>query len=136
MWTKIIMKICDLSVAEDQYDYVAENMWSLVESKFNASFQTRAICLDGKPVGFFMWVPETPKRISIWRFMVDQNYQNNGIGRKALQLALDEIIDGLEEIEICYNPNNPVAKDFYGSFGFVEAGMDSEGEDVLAIIKI
>jgi len=130
--------VCDLSVAENQYDYVAENMWSLVESKFNPSYQTRAICLDEKPVGFFMWVPETTKRISIWRFMVDKNYQNKGIGRKALQLALNEIkqTDGLEEIEICYNPNNPVAKGFYGSFGFVEVGIDPEGEDVLAIIKI
>jgi len=131
-------EICDLSVAENQYDYVAENMWSLVESKFNPSYQTRAICLDSKPVGFFMWVPETKQRISIWRFMVDQNYQNKGIGRKALLLALDEIkqTDGLEEIEICYDPNNPVAKDFYASFGFVEVGMDQEGEDVLAIVKI
>lgn len=130
--------VCDLSVAENQYDYVAENMWSLVESKFNPSYQTRAICLDSKPVGFFMWVPETKQRISIWRFMVDQNYQNKGIGRKALLLALDEIkqTDGLEEIEICYDPNNPVAKDFYASFGFVEVGMDQEGEDVLAIVKI
>ncbi|UNK15956.1 GNAT family N-acetyltransferase [Paenibacillus sp. N3/727] len=70
--------------------------------------------------------------------MVDQNYQNNGIGRKALLLALDEIkqTGGLEEIEICYNPNNPVAKDFYASFGFVEVGMDKENEDMLAIIKI
>ncbi|WP_445322373.1 GNAT family N-acetyltransferase [Paenibacillus sp. IHBB 10380] len=49
------------------------------------------MCLDGKPVGFFMWVPETKRRISIWRFMVDQNYQYKGIGRKALLLALDEI---------------------------------------------
>ena len=131
-------EICDLSVAENQYDYVAENMWSLVESKFNPSYQTRAICLDGKPVGFFMWVPETKQRISIWRFMVDQNYQNKGIGRKALLLAFDEIkqTDGLEEIEICYDSNNPVAKDFYASFGFVEVGMDQEGEDVLAIVKI
>jgi len=85
-----------------------------------------------------MWVPETTKRISIWIFMVDKDYQNKGIGRKALQLALNEIkqTDGLEEIEICYNPNNPVAKGFYGSFGFVEVGIDPEGEDVLAIIKI
>ncbi|WP_371363755.1 Spermine/spermidine acetyltransferase [Sporomusa rhizae] len=130
--------VCDLSVAENQYEYVAENMWSLVESKFNTSYQTRAICLDGKPVGFFMWVPETKQRISIWRFMVDQNYQNKGIGRNALLLAIDEIkrTDGLEEIEICYNPNNPVAKDFYATFGFVEVGMDQEGNDVLAIIKI
>lgn len=85
-----------------------------------------------------MWVPETKRRISIWRFMVDQNYQNKGIGRKAMLLALDEIkrTDGLEEIEICYNPNNPVAKDFYASFGFVEVGMDQEDEDILAIIKV
>ncbi len=76
--------VCELSVAEDQYDYVAENMWSLVESKFNPSYQTRAICLGGKPVGFFMWVPETKNRISIWRFMVDQNYQNKGIGCRAM----------------------------------------------------
>ncbi|SCW30116.1 diamine N-acetyltransferase [Paenibacillus tianmuensis] len=131
-------EVCDLSVAEDQYDYVSENMWSLVESKFNPSYQTRAICLDGKPVGFFMWVPKTKGKISIWRFMVDENYQNKGIGRKALLLALDEIrqTDGLEEIEICYNPNNPVAKDFYASFGFVDVGMDEDGDDMIAIIKI
>lgn len=131
-------EVCDLSVAEDQYDYVAENTWSIVESKFNPSYQTRAICLDGQPVGFFMWVPETDQRISIWRFMVDENHQHKGIGRKAMQLALDEIRQtaGLEEIEICYNPNNPVAKSFYSSFGFVEVGMDEKGEDVLAIIKI
>lgn len=131
--------VCDLTVADDQYEYVADNTWSLVESKFNPSYQTRAICLDCKPVGFFMWVPETEHRISIWRFMVDQNYQNKGIGRKALQLALDEIkgsTDILEEIEICYNPSNPVAKKFYASFGFVEIGMDEDGEDMLAIIKI
>lgn len=131
--------ICDLTVADDQYEYVADNTWSLVESKFNPSYQIRAICLDCKPVGFFMWVPETEYRISIWRFMVDQNYQNKGIGRKALQLALDEIkgsTDILEEIEICYNPSNPVAKKFYASFGFVEIGMDEDGEDMLAIIKI
>ncbi|MCP3774449.1 GNAT family N-acetyltransferase [Paenibacillus sp. MZ04-78.2] len=85
-----------------------------------------------------MWVPKTKGKISIWRFMVDQNYQNKGIGRKALLLALDEIrqTDGLEEIEICYNPNNPVAKDFYANFGFVDVGMDEDGDDMLAIIKI
>ncbi|WP_199924995.1 GNAT family N-acetyltransferase [Paenibacillus sp. IHBB 10380] len=70
--------------------------------------------------------------------MVDQHHQNKGIGRRAMLLALDEIrrTDGLEEIEICYNPNNPVARSFYSSFGFVEVGMDEDGDDMLAIIKI
>ncbi len=85
-----------------------------------------------------MWVPETDRRISIWRFMVDKHHQNKGIGRKAMQLALNEIkqTHGLEEIEICYNPNNAVAKNFYASFGFVEVGMDKDNEEMLAIIKM
>ncbi|MGV7961566.1 GNAT family N-acetyltransferase [Photorhabdus tasmaniensis] len=130
--------VCDLTVADHQYEYVADNTWSLVESKFNPSYQTRTICLDDKPVGFFMWVPETDRRVSIWRFMVDRHYQNKGIGRKAMLLALDEIrrTDGLEEIEICYKPNNPIARNFYSSFGFVEVGMDEDGEDMLAMIKV
>ncbi|WP_387463538.1 GNAT family N-acetyltransferase [Photorhabdus sp. RM323S] len=130
--------VCDLTVADHQYEYVADNTWSLVESKFNPSYQIRTICLDDKPVGFFMWVPETDRRVSIWRFMVDRHYQNKGIGRKAMLLALDEIrrTDGLEEIEICYKPNNPIARNFYASFGFVEVGMDEDGEDMLAMIKV
>jgi diamine N-acetyltransferase len=42
----------------------------------------------------------------------------------------------LQEIEICYNPKNAVAKDFYSSFGFSEVGMDEDDEDMLAVIKL
>ncbi|WP_255619205.1 hypothetical protein [Photorhabdus antumapuensis] len=42
----------------------------------------------------------------------------------------------MKEIEICYKPKNPVARNFYASFGFVEVGMDEENEDMLAIINI
>ena len=41
--------------------------------------------------------------------MVDQRYQQSGIGRVALNLALNEIkaSDKVKEIEICYDPENP-----------------------------
>jgi len=130
--------VCDLSVSKEQEDYVAENTWSLVESMFNDSHITRAIYNHSDVVGFFMWVQETEKKISIWRFMIDHKFQQNGIGRKALQLALEEIkeTEELEVIEICYNPCNPVAKGFYSDFGFNEIGMDEENEDMLATIKV
>lgn len=72
------------------------------------------------------------------RFMVDQRYQNAGIGRAALNLALNQIkaCEKIKEIEICYDPENPVAKDFYSSFGFQEVGLDEDGEDMLAVIKL
>ena len=130
--------VCELDVTKEQEDLVACNMWSLVESMFNEGHTTRAIYLAEEPVGFFMWVKETPEKMSIWRFMVDQKHQQKGIGHKALMLALDEIkgVDGLKQIEICYNPLNPVAKDFYANFGFAEVGMDDDDEDMLAVIAL
>ncbi|WP_414614352.1 GNAT family N-acetyltransferase [Stenotrophomonas geniculata] len=94
--------VCDLDVNEAQQDFVAGNTWSLVQAAFNPGYQTRAIRADGEWVGFFMWVPETPQRMSIWRFMVDQRWQGRGIGRRALELALAQIraTPGLAEIEI------------------------------------
>jgi len=131
--------ICELDVAKEQQELVACNMWSLVEAAYNGNHTTRAIYKGSTPVGMFMWVKETNHKVSIWRFMVDQNYQNEGIGRLAMSLALDEIKSAnctINEIEICYNPLNPVAKEFYGSFGFIETGMDEDNEDMLAVIKL
>lgn len=130
--------VCDLDVTEQQQEYVASNMWSLVESHYGQGHTCRAIYQNDTPVGFFMWVSETPEKVSIWRFMVDQRHQNAGIGRVALNLALDEIkaCDKVKEIEICYDPENPVAKGFYSSFGFQEVGFDEDGEDMLAVLKV
>jgi len=129
--------VCELDVTKEQEEYVACNMWSLVESMFNEGYETRAIYLNEIVVGFFMWVYENQEKVSIWRFMVDQKHQQKGIGRMALDLALAEIklTPNLKTIEICYNPNNPVAKEFYASFGFIEVGMDEDGEDMLAVIE-
>jgi diamine N-acetyltransferase len=130
--------VCELDVTKAQEDYVACNMWSLVESTYNEGYETRAVYSNEEPVGFFMWVKESTSKMSIWRFMIDQKHQQKSIGRTALDLALQEIkqVEGIKEIEICYNPINPVAKNFYSSFGFVEVGMDEDDEDMLAVIKL
>lgn len=129
-------EVCDLDVTEAQQEYVACNMWSLVEAHYNVGHTCKAIYLNNESVGFFMWVQETPTKVSIWRFMVDEHHQNKGIGRQALTMAIEKIktIAELEQIEICYNPQNPVAKDFYSSFGFEEVGLDED--DMLAIINL
>ena len=131
-------EVCDLDVTKAQQEYVACNMWSLVESHYNVGYTCKAIYQNNEPVGFFMWVQETLTKVSIWRFMVDEHHQNKGIGRQALLMAIAEIktTSKLEQIEICYNPKNPVAKDFYSSFGFEEVGLDEDEEDMLAIINI
>ncbi|WP_435655995.1 GNAT family N-acetyltransferase [Brucella pituitosa] len=131
-------EICDLEVAEEQQEFVAENTWSLVQAQFNPGYETRAICLDGLPVGFLMWVPEGDDKQAIWRFMVDRRYQNRGIGRRAMEIALEEIksTTGIRKILIGYNPENAVARKFYGSFGFIEVGLDKECDDMVAEITL
>ncbi|TQF71096.1 GNAT family N-acetyltransferase [Pseudoalteromonas luteoviolacea] len=130
--------ICDLDVSKEQQDFVACNMWSLVESHYNSHYQTRGIYLDDEPVGFFMWVPENENMVSIWRFMVDEKFQKKGIGRRAIILAIEEIKRNadLEFIEICYDPKNAAAKSFYASLGFVEYGFDEEEGEILAKLAL
>lgn len=57
--------VCDLDVTEEQQDYVACNMWSLVESHYNSGYTCKAIYCDNQAVGFFMWVQESPEKVSI-----------------------------------------------------------------------
>ena len=62
--------------------------------------------------------------------MIDRKHQGKGYGRAALGKALDEIraIPKIRKVSISYMPDNPVAKPFYASFGFVEVGKDEDGE--------
>ena len=90
--------VCELNVTEAQKQYVASNLWSLVEAAFNDGYQTRAIYLDDEPVGFFMWVYEDHHKISIWRFMIAQKFQRKNIGRTALQMLLTELAPVFAEV--------------------------------------
>ena len=74
---------------------------------------------------------------SIYRFMIDRKHQGKGYGHGALSEALEEIqaIPGVNRISIRYIPENPVAKSFYASFGFMEVGQDRDGE-VIAVLKL
>jgi diamine N-acetyltransferase len=67
--------------------------------------------------------------------MIDHRFQGKGIGRRAMELALQEIrrIPNLERITICYHPENTQAKPYYASFGFVEIGIDEDQEMIAAI---
>ena len=97
---------------------LADNCWSLVEAAYNPGHVVRAIYLGEQVAGFMM--------------------QRQGLGSRALQLAIDEIRrrPGLREIEICYHPGNEGSRRLYARHGFVEQGLDAEGEDMLAVLTV
>ena len=130
--------VAELYIPDEQQAHLSENIWSIAESQFHESHHARAICKDGQPVGFIMWVQVSTAKISIWRFMVAHEHQQKGIGRKALGLAIDEIksFDKPQTIEICYSPGNTIAKKLYFSTGFTETGLSDCGNEAYAQISI
>jgi len=39
-------------------------------------------------------------------------------------------------VEICYHPENEGSRRLYARQGFVEQGLDEEGEDMLAVLPL
>jgi len=130
--------ICDLPLSEAQKPMLASNTWSLLEAAYNPGYQVRAIQADADLVGFMMWVPQSAQRVSIWRFMIALPHQGRGLGSLALQAAIREIAadPAVRELEICYHPDNEGSRRLYARHGFVEQGLDEEGEDMLALLQL
>ncbi|WP_407636611.1 GNAT family N-acetyltransferase [Algicola sagamiensis] len=132
--------MADLEVLPDQEDFVASNVYSLAEAHYHPTYQPLAIYQGEEPVGFLMFEQMIeagkPHEYDLFRFMIDQKFQNQGIGRQAMQLVLDEIqqLPHVSRITICYELENTVAIAFYASFGFQEVGLDEDGEMIAEIL--
>ena len=150
------LEVCELSIFESQYPFVADNEESLVEAYLAVTSEASyaypfAIYDDDTLVGFLMLGyneaalegPEAPESLrnnySLWRLMIDKRYQGKGFGREAVRLALEFIRtwpSGRSEACVTsYNPENEVAKKLYASFGFVENG-DIVDDEIVAVLKL
>src|SRR5690242_12458342 len=118
--------VADLRLLDHQHDYVASNSFSIAQASFFPEMQARAIYADDEPVGFLLYADLAqegkPGEFGVWRLMIDIRHQGKGYGRKALQVALDEIRarGGVRKIWIAYQPDNTIARDLYARLGFVE----------------
>ncbi|WP_297955506.1 GNAT family N-acetyltransferase [uncultured Ruminococcus sp.] len=149
-----IWDILELSVAESQKSFVADNRTSIIEAYSTVSSGGHAFTFgiydDDTPVGFAMigfgtdeyW--EAPPEIAentynIWRFMIDSRYQHKGIGKAALKLLLDFIrtypCGKAEKCWLSYEPGNTAAERLYSSFGFVPTG-EKDGDEIIAVLNL
>lgn len=148
-----VWNIVKLKVSESQTDFVASNIYSIAEAF--AARESGAVALpfglyeDGVPVGFVMFGygslgEENEPKIAqnnycIWRFMIDERYQKNGLGARALEKALEYIrtypCGKAEYCWLSYEPENTVAKRLYCKFGFRENG-ESDGDETVAVLKL
>jgi len=123
-----------LGLAEDQQDFVADNASSLKEARSDDDAQPRAVITsDGVVVGFLMYdASEDDDEALIYRFMIDHRHQGRGYGRRALAALIEEVraLGYVRDLLVLYMPENEGARRLYHSAGFVDQGLDEDGEMV------
>ncbi len=121
----------DLSVADEQREFVPSNLYSIAEAQFYPEARPLAIYNDSNQmVGFILYGRDvSTQKWKIFRLMIDAAHQGKGYGGAAMYQIIAEIAqqpDG-NEILVCYKDANQVARNLYGRLGFVEQGMDASG---------
>lgn len=84
--------VISLTVADDQKEFVLDNAVSIGQAYVQQELVPLAIVQDGTPVGFIMYcLDRDDHEYWIYRLMVDQRFQGQGIGREAMAQALARI---------------------------------------------
>ncbi|MCR8845645.1 GNAT family N-acetyltransferase [Paenibacillus sp. SC116] len=126
-------EVIKLSVADEQKDFVATNLFSLAQAKAFPECVCLAIYNDDVLVGFTMYcIDEEDHEYWIYRLMIDTKYQLKGYGKAAMEMLIERIKEDRQHrvIYISFEPENDRAKQLYERLGFVEDGRVIEGEVV------
>lgn len=124
-----------LSVKEEQQTFIASNLYSIAEVQFLDNFYANGIYFDEKMIGFTMFgIDPDDNNYWIYRLMIDEKFQGQGIGKQAIHLVIDEIRRNnnanISIIMIGYDPENLTAKFVYKKAGFIETELSSWGEQL------
>ena len=88
----------ELTVSKDQEDFVTSNAISIAQSKVQPECIPLAIYHHDIMVGFVMYCLDVDdNEYWIYRFMIDEKYQNMGYGTQ----ALEQVIERIKEDKTC-----------------------------------
>lgn len=115
------LDVIDLKIDEVQKYFVADNMFSLVQSKYEDGLYTLAIYDDDMMIGFLLFdYDDSIKGWSLSRFMIDSKFQGNGYGKKSI-LSFFEYAKknfNIDKLYVSVSVDNYVAMNMYHSLGF------------------
>ena len=123
--------VLNLSVFEYQESFVSSATYSLAQAYvYRETAFPFAVYLDNIVIGFIMFgYFQSKQQYTLWKFLIDKEYQNNGYGQVALKLGIEYLKDNFKANRVYTGvaPDNEVAKHLYSSFGFVETGVVEDG---------
>lgn len=122
-----------MRVAPAQANFVASNLYSLAQSKYESECVPLAVYEDEQMIGFVMYRSEDHGLAKIWfidRLMIGEGHQRKGYGRAAMIALIDHLRSqkGYNAILISFVPENVVAKKLYSDLGFKDTGEIEDGE--------
>ena len=139
----------NLQLSEEQKGFLSSNVYSLAQSYVALlndplPAMTFAIYYKEEVVGFIMMYHDTAEdneygdeaAYGILRLMFDKNYQNKGLGTKAVEKALEYIKTfpqgEASAVYVSYSPENTASKHLFAKFGFQECGKIEEVDETIA----
>lgn len=137
-----VRKVTSLAVRSDQKHFVAPNAVSLAEALFWPEAWYRAIYADDALAGFVMLYDESLRpqppaqpRVGVWRLMIDERFQGQGIGKSALLQVIEHVRSKrvCTSLELSYVPGPGSPEGFYLGLGFRPNGKIDDGEVVLEL---
>lgn len=130
------LECSQLQVKPEQERFITSNLFCIAEVQFYPDWGAYAIYHADQMVGFTMLEFNQEQEWWISSFMIAAAFQGKGYGRLAL-LALIELAlaRGCAELVVGYANDNRVARQLYQRCGFVELGLDDEG-DMIARLRL
>jgi diamine N-acetyltransferase len=140
-------EIINLKVKPHQIYLIASNAVSMADAYFYKEAWMRAVYWGDKPVGFVMLADNSLKfkfikhfkpNLYIWRFMIADKYQNQGFGRKTMELIIQHVKSkfNAEELITYTLPQNEDALEFYRKLGFKPTGRKLAVGDLELKLKL
>lgn len=135
------MEAAALKVAERQRSFVASAPMILARAYAYRNQNTKCwgIYMDKQMVGLAMIhdMVEEPACYHLCEFLIDETYQNRGVGQKALRLILNHCQRErkFSRVEVCVKKTDAAAIHVYQKAGFVDSGyQDPETPDSLCMV--
>lgn len=145
--------VVNLEVKPDQEKYIVDNTISLLEAYATQNegekVETFAIYEKETLFGFaminfnvFKWrgAPKVARNnYCLWRFMIDQKYQDQVLGIEALSMLIKYVkakpLGNGKKLYLSYVPENIVAERLYKFAGFVSNG-EKIGDELVLVLDL
>lgn len=123
--------VLKLKVSKNQENFVSTTAYSLAQAYvYRRNAYPFAIYADDTLVGFIMFgFYESKNQYTLWKFLIDEKYQNKGYGKIALLLGIEHMKKqhDMKEIYTGIAIDNHVAEYLYQSVGFQATGLVENG---------